>query len=444
MRCAEVAAMTATWDNPVTVLFKCIKEDGTEWSQKFAFKRFEDYLQLWPNNDKFIIDRQFRFNVALGLSNGNQESSAIVNALQCPWGTHIDAFVNACAFHIRAHINNRFKIDLKPAKIKSYFKVISTWQINAATFAGQTKEQLVSEVSEFGMPVIPSEQFIKKLLRSEIVTTIIDELHNRIAAQRKAEIAQQQKEIDKRVKRNIMPQKLADAANAGRGKYSELYVVEGDSAAAGIKRFRNAEQQGVFALFGKSCGNMLFQDEMRVLANKALSALCQGLGFSFLGGQRLRYDKVIITTDADYDGHCIAALLMVFFNKFMPEIIDQGRLYRLATPIIVAKHKKTGEYKYYYTPDEFDADRKNVPVKQWDVKWAKGLASYDDETYHTIMHNPQLVQICKDDMADASIMAWFGNDSTRRKELMDMAECMIDDVIFDEQYADFSDEDTDY
>lgn len=435
MRCAEIAAMTSTWDKPLTVLFKCINEDGSEWFREFRFNSFNDYLKLWPNNERFIVDNQYKFNIALGLSAGAQESSAIINGLQCPWGTHIDTFADACVYHIRAHINARYKIDVKPAKIKSYFKFVSAWQINAPVFSGQTKEILVSDVKDFGMPVIPSEAFIKKLLRSDIMNTIVEELHNRINAQRKAELAQQQKDMERKVRKNLMPQKLTDAANAGTAKYSELYVVEGDSAATGLQKFRHADTQGVFALFGKSCGNMLYSDEFRVLSNKALSALCQGLGFNFTGIGRLRYDKIIITTDADHDGNAICGLLLTFFNKFMPELIEEGRLYRLSTPIMTAHHAKTGELRQYYSLDDFNRDRHLFRSKDWQVSYKKGLASLEDDDYVTIMNTPRLIQIVKDDLADSSLMDWFGNDPNRRKELMSMSE-LVDDNVFENLYTD--------
>lgn len=446
-RCMELAAMAAGWNNPLTVTYKCTytDEQGTvqSWSSKFVFKRFDDYLKLWPAHQTFVIDKQYHFNIAFGLSNGALESSAIVNGLQCPWGSHVNTFVDACVYHMRAHINNRYKIDVKPAKLKSYIRAVSTWEINAATFAGQTKEELVSDPKTFGMPVVPSEQFIKKLLRSNIMTTIIEELHNRIAAQRKAEVQAQQREIDKRTKRNILPQKLTDAANAGKpGKFSQLYLVEGDSAAGGLKKFRNGETDGVFALFGKSCGNMLYADEMRVLTNKAMNALCQALGFSFLGGSRLRYERIIITSDADYDGYSICGLLLTFFNRFMPELIEQGRLFRLATPIMTAKHLKTGELRQYYHLEEFQADKHNLRGKDWEIAYMKGLASLMDEDYMQIMQQPKLIKIVKDDLADVSLTDWFGNDASRRKELMAMSE-LVDDSVFENIYDIEDDEDTD-
>lgn len=431
-RCIEVAASAAGWDNPLTVLFKCINEDGTEWSNVFCFKRYEDYLQMWPNADTMIVDKQYRFNIAVCESAGAQESSAIVNALQCPWGTHIETFVEACVFHIRSFIQNRYHVDIQPKKIRSHIKTISCWDIDAPTFAGQTKELLVSGPSTFGMPVIPSEQFIKKLLRSKLVQSIVDEMHQQIYAAQRAAIEQQQKQMDRRVKKNLMPDKLTDAALAGREpEKCMMFIVEGLSAAGGLKKFRHAETQGTFAMFGKSCGCMLNRDEAAVLNNKALAAIMQSLGLSFVSKNRLRYDKVVIATDADEDGSCIAGLLLVFFNKFFPELIEQGHLYRLVTPLMTAFNTKTKELRQYFSLQEFNDHRREVSGREWQIGYNKGLASLSDEAYQIIMENPRLDQIEKDDLADSSIAIWFGNDSSYRKEAMSMAE-LIDDSFFEE------------
>lgn len=440
-RCMELAAMSSDWPAPLTVLFKCIKEDGSDWTNVFCFKKFEDYLACWPNANDMIVDKQYRFSIAMCESAGSQESSAIVNALQCPWGTHIDAFVDACCWHIRQHVNNRYHVDIKPAKIKSYIKTVSTWDINAPVFSGQTKEILVSKPDTFGMPVVPSEAFIKKLLRSKLVGTIVEELHKQIFAKRQAELNERQRDIDRQVKKNIMPQKLTDASLAGRKPEDcKLYIVEGDSAAGGLKKCRNAQTDGVFAMFGKSCGCTLNKDEFMVLNNKALRTIMQSLGLSFTSKNKLRYGKIVIATDADEDGSCIAALVVVFFNKFFPELIEQGRLYKLVTPIVTATNMRTGELKMYYDMSEYNRDKSSVRGKDWEIVYNKGLASLSDKAYDNIMANPVLCRLDKDDLADSTIGIWFGSDSSYRKDAMAMADTSED---FFEQLAngDFTDND---
>lgn len=444
MRCMEIAAMSSTWEQPLTVKFKCIKEDGTEWFNQLCFKRFEDYLSYWPDQEHLIVDKQYRFAIAMSESIGSQESSAVVNALQCPWGRHIDKFVDACVWHIRNYITNKYHgIDIKPARIKSHIKTVSIWEINAPVFSGQTKELLVSDPETFGMPVIPSEQFIKKLLRSQLVQSIIDELRNRINAQRKAEIEAQQKELDKKVKKNVMPSKLVDAANAGRKPEDcELYIVEGDSAAGGLKKCRNAQTQGILAMFGKSCGCMFGRDEFAVLHNKALMMVMQALGLSFTAKNRLRYDKIIIATDADVDGTSICCLLLTFFNQFFPELIEQGKIYRLRTPIMTALNLKTGERKHYYKQAEYQANKQQVAGKDWHKAYIKGLATLSDDDYDIVMSNPQLVRLEMDELAQSSIAAWFGNDSSYRKQAMAIGD-IVDDTFYEQLNNEtFEDENT--
>jgi DNA gyrase/topoisomerase IV subunit B len=432
MRCAELAAMGADMHNPLQVSWTTrFQEDGksVEWHNNFVFRTFQDYLKLWPNCETMIVDDNPRFKIAITPSLGSQESIALVNSIRCDWGTHTDAYVNACVYHIKNYLNNKFKVDVWPSKIKSYIKTISTWQIDAPTFSGQTKEQLVTPIDEFGMPVMPSEAFIKKLLKSPIVSAMVEDLHNKIMQQKKAELAQQQKALDKAAKRNIFPTKLTDAARAGKPG-CDIFVVEGDSAAGGFKRYRHAEHQGVFAMFGKSCGNMLYADEFKVLNNKSQAWLMQALGLSFTNKNRLRYDRIIMAQDADYDGYSILGLMLVFYNKFFPELIDNGNLYRLLTPIVSAKRGK--EKQIFYNLADFEAVAKDLAKQKFEIKYIKGLASLSDDDYEDIMNNPQLVRITRDDLADDSVTAWFGKESYRRKELMGMAD-LADDFFGDLQ-----------
>lgn len=432
MKCCELAAMGADEKQPLHVYWKTILEDGTVWQNEFCFRSFEDYLEHWPNRENMIYDDQYRFKVAVGLSNGAQESVALVNSIRCDWGTHINTFIDACVFHIRAYINNKYKIDVKPAKVKSYIRMISTWRIDSPVFKGQTKDELVSSPAEFGFPCIPSEQFVRKLLRSSIVAQLVEELHHKINEQRKAELAQQQRNMDRRAKKNLLPEKLTDAGNAGKPG-CDLFIVEGDSAAGGFKKFRNAYRQGVFAMFGKSCGNTLYWDEFRILGNKAWNGLMQGLGLSFVKDSKLRYDRIIMAQDADYDGYNIFGLMMVYFNRFFPELFDQHRIFRLLTPIAIAV--KGDDIRRYYNYADFQHYAKELNRKKYTVSYNKGLASLNDHEYQELMNNPVLVEVTKDEFADESIAAWFGSDSSKRKELMgvpvnselDMAEIFGDE-----------------
>ena len=128
----------------------------------------------------------------------------------------------------------------------------------------------------------------------------------------------------------------------------------------------------------------------------------------------LRYGRIYIYTDADPDGNHIAASLINFFNRFWPELFDQGRVYKVMTPLVVAK--KGSKSINFYTNEEFDKWSQKNQVKSWEIEYKKGLAALEDSEYSEIIKNPFLVQIKNDKDYKSSLEAWFGKDSTPRKE----------------------------
>jgi DNA gyrase/topoisomerase IV subunit B len=128
----------------------------------------------------------------------------------------------------------------------------------------------------------------------------------------------------------------------------------------------------------------------------------------------LRYGRVYIYTDADPDGNSIAALLINFFNRFWPELFDQGRIYKVMTPLVVAKKGK--DSINFYTNEEFELWEKKNSAKGWNIEYKKGLAALEDLEYAEIIKNPKVVQIKNDKEYKQSLDAWFGADSAPRKE----------------------------
>jgi DNA topoisomerase-2 len=128
----------------------------------------------------------------------------------------------------------------------------------------------------------------------------------------------------------------------------------------------------------------------------------------------LRYGRIYIYTDADPDGSHIAATLINFFNRFWPELFDQGRVYKVMTPLVVAKKGK--ESLNFYTNEEFDKWLKKNSAKSWDVEYKKGLGALEDAEYEEIIKNPYLVQIKNDKEYKESLESWFGKDSQPRKD----------------------------
>jgi DNA topoisomerase-2 len=130
--------------------------------------------------------------------------------------------------------------------------------------------------------------------------------------------------------------------------------------------------------------------------------------------ENLRYGKLLIYTDADPDGDAIASLLINFLDKFWPELFDQDRIYKVLTPLVVAKKGK--EILYFYSNDEYNTwESKIGNIKQWDIEYKKGLASLEDYEYEEIIKNPRLIKIKNDKFYRESLKDWFGGDSAPRK-----------------------------
>ena len=216
-----------------------------------------------------------------------------------------------------------------------------------------------------------------------------------------------------------LPGKLSDC-NSEDAKSTELYIVEGDSAAGSCKGGRDPEFQAVMPIRGKII-NPEKNDYAKLMQNEEVAAIISALGTGIRDDfkiEDLRYGKIIIMTDADDDGAHIAALLMTFFYRFMKPLILSGNLYLAKPPLYRVKVKN--ETNYIHTNEELDGYRKKYGDKI-EVTRFKGLGEMDaDELGRTTMEigNRYIIRVNVENVEESShlVSVLMGSEVAPRKE----------------------------
>ncbi len=219
----------------------------------------------------------------------------------------------------------------------------------------------------------------------------------------------------------VLPGKLADCARKSK-EGTEMYIVEGDSAWGSAKQWRDSNFQAILPLRGKIL-NTEQAAIQKMMANNEVKALITAIGtwikdnFDFEG---LRYDKIIIMTDADVDGAHIRTLLLTFFFRFMRPLIEHGHVYAACPPIYKFSQGKKEEYVYEeeHTPDMYGFDKEKTEIQRY-----KGLGEMNPEQLRDTTMNPEnrrLNQITVEDAeeADRLFRILMGEDVQSRKHFI--------------------------
>lgn len=369
-----------------------------------------DYTKMYI--DDFYYDKSENWEVSVGLSQDGFQQISFVNSVETyDGGTHIDLVSNQIINELRSYISKKYKYDMKPSEIKSHLFLIVNSTIINPSFSSQSKEKLITEVKDYGVKYTISDKMTKWLLKSEIIESISDWIDRK----KIAEDNKLARELNKSLSKKKI-EKLIDAKSSDRNKCS-LFIFEGDSASNNARDHRDVQTQGIYSLRGKVL-NVSEVNTRKLIDNKEVFGLMSAIGLK-LGEtdyKKLRYNKIIITCDADHDGSSISGLLINLFYKYWSELFKMGIVYKSETPIVISTNKKNKKKLKFYKQVDFNnwIDTCN-DIENWEIKYKKGLASLTEDEYKEIIENPILTKITIDDKSKHSLNVWFGKDTKYRK-----------------------------
>lgn len=323
-------------------------------------------------------------------------------------GTHETGFKNALTKVINEY-GKKFNLlkdgdKLMGDDVREGLTAIVSVKLTNCEFEGQTKGRLGNPEVRPLVDKIVTEKLMNYLEENPTVAKTIFE--KSIQAQRAREAAKKARELTRRksaLESSSLPGKLADCSERNN-EYTEIYIVEGDSAGGSAKEGRDRKFQAILPLWGK----MLNVEKARidkVYGNEKLMPVVTALGTSIgedFDISKLRYGKVIIMADADVDGSHIRTLLLTFFFRFMRELIEEGHIYIAQPPLFKVYRGK--QVRYAFSDEERDkyiselAGENNLKV---DVQRYKGLGEMDPEQLWETTMDPEFRTMLRVTIEDA-------------------------------------------
>ena len=311
---------------------------------------------------------------------------SFVNNINTPeGGMHLVGFRNAVTktFNEYARKNKILKDsdqNLSGEDIREGITAIISVKIEDPQFEGQTKQKLGNAEARGATDSIVSEQLTYFLEQNPVIAKKICE--KSILSQRAREAARKARDLSRRktaLDSLSLPGKLADCSDKDP-KNCEIFLVEGDSAGGSAKSARSRATQAILPLRGKIL-NVEKAREDRIYANEEIKAMITAFGTGIHNDfdiTKLRYDKIIIMTDADVDGAHIDTLMLTFLYRFMPDLIRQGHVYLAMPPLF--KLEKNKKVWYAYSDEELSKILDEVGRDQNNrIQRYKGLGEMDPE-----------------------------------------------------------------
>ena len=327
-----------------------------------------------------IMWESFQDSTSIGFINGSQAT-----------GIHQKIVNDWCNEHFDYNLAHHFFETLVSLSIPS----------TMMRFADQNKTKYAGSRWEIEPEIEPrfKNTLLRRLKGSTLEKKIKKEIESRLYNENIREI----RKVQRSSKR-----KISEKYTAASKIKESLYIAEGQSAAGGVKQSRNSEREGVYALKGKIKNTRNLSD---LTTNKEILEIMSILGIEPGSKKPPSYKNIVIAADEDPDGQHITALVINFFNKWFPYIIEEGRLQRLITPLVAADHGR--KRVYFFTSEEFA--KYNQKYKLTNVSYLKGLGSLSIDDWDFVMDNKLLFGLSLDEGSEESLEIAFGSSSQKRK-----------------------------
>ncbi|MDE5799095.1 MAG: DNA topoisomerase (ATP-hydrolyzing) subunit B [Treponemataceae bacterium] len=408
-----------------------VKEMNSRMKSKF-FLPANDPIFITGEKDDVITELAFQYN-----SGFEEHINTYVNDINTrDGGTHLEGFKSALTFVLNKAFDSNDKLKKRLDKdekltgddVRACIVAVLSMKVPEPEFEGQTKEKLGNtEVRTIVDALVKEKLTIFFEQNPDILEKVLEkaiaEASARIAA-RKAKDATRKKSLSDGLG---LPEKLTDCSLKDP-EQCEVYLVEGDSAGGSAKKGRDPRTQAILSLWGKMLNVEKVRPE-KVMNNDKLEPVIASLGAGFgkdFNINKLRYHKIIIMADADVDGSHIRTLLLTFFFRYMPQLIENGYVY-LAMPPLFRVQLGKKEPVYCYSDAERDAalnafdeeTRKKVDVQRY-----KGLGEMDGKQLWETTMDPahrkmRVVTIPDAEAADQIFSVLLGEEVAPRRQFIE-------------------------
>lgn len=414
-----------------------------ELNLKSKIRYPEEPVYITGEKEGVITELSFQYNESY-----SENINTYVNDIRTgDGGTHLDGFRSALISVLSKALDANEKLKKKMPKkdgkldpkedpyekinsddVRAGLVAVLSMKVPEPEFVGQTKDKL-------GNPEIKGivDSLVKEKLTiffeqnpqvlEKILEKAIGEATARIAA-RKAKDASRKKSGLTGFKK---PEKLSDCSIKDNPEICEVYIVEGDSAGGSAKKGRDSKIQAILPLWGKML-NVEKVDPSKVIDNDKLKPIIDTLGAGFgkeFNIEKLRYGKIIIMADADVDGSHIRTLLLTFFFRYMPELIEQKHVYLAMPPLFkVQLGKKEPVFCYSDAERDIALNALGEQREKADVQRYKGLGEMDGNQLWETTMNPatrkmRLVTIPDAEAADRIFTVCMGEEVEPRREFIE-------------------------